>query len=317
MVDPHIIRERVGDLRQFASIRLIELGDGAERGVRALAMSGGGGLDAWVMVDRSFDIGPVWHRGIPMAWQGANGFRSPFLHDGEADGGYGFNRGLSGFLVTTGLEHIRGPTPSSPQHGRVPFTPARLLSYGEDWDRAVPVLFCEGEVTQARYGGEVLRLRRRIEMPIGGTGLRLVDEVTNLGATPQDHGILYHFNLGWPAIDDGSRAVWSGQDLIAPVRLADAAARPIVACRRVDAAGWAACDILPAGIRFGFDTATLPYLQTWHDLRPRAGVLGIEPCTTMRNADGTSDGTISLRPSEQRRYTVEAAFGVKPSFIDI
>ncbi len=39
------LRPRVGDLRQSASVRRIALDDGAERGVRALAFSTGGGLD--------------------------------------------------------------------------------------------------------------------------------------------------------------------------------------------------------------------------------------------------------------------------------
>src|SRR5687767_1956540 len=62
----------VGDLRQLASVRRIALDDGPERGVRALAFSTGGGLDFWVLTDRSFDIGPLWFRGLPIAWQGPN-----------------------------------------------------------------------------------------------------------------------------------------------------------------------------------------------------------------------------------------------------
>ncbi|MCV5755235.1 DUF4432 family protein, partial [Escherichia coli] len=80
----------------------------------------------------------------------------------------------------------------------LPYTPARLLAYGEDWEREEPVLFCEGEVVQARYGGEALRLRRRIEAPIGGGEIRIEDTVDNLGAEPSPQAMLYHFNLGFP-----------------------------------------------------------------------------------------------------------------------
>ena len=83
-----------GDLRQLASVRRIVLDDGPERGVRALAFSTGGGLDFWVLVDRSLDIGPLWYRGVPVAWQSPSGFRSPYLHDAERDRGLGFNREL-------------------------------------------------------------------------------------------------------------------------------------------------------------------------------------------------------------------------------
>ena len=162
------MRRLVGDLRQVASVRRIVLDDGQERGVRALAMSTGGGMDFWILTDRSFDIGPVWCDGRPVAWQGANGFRSPTLHDAEADGARGFNRSFSGFLVTCGLDHVRQPDGPHPLHGRFPFTPARVVAYGEDWERDEPVLFGEGETVQSRYGGECIVLRRRIEAPIGG-----------------------------------------------------------------------------------------------------------------------------------------------------
>ncbi len=84
-----------------------------------------------------------------------------------------------GFLVTGGLDHIRQPANGQPLHGRLPFSPARVTAYGEDWEH--DVLFCEGEVTQARHGGEALRLTRRIEAPIGGTSLTILDTVENLG----------------------------------------------------------------------------------------------------------------------------------------
>lgn len=307
-----LLRDRVGDLRQFASVRLIEFGDGAERGVRALALSTGGGLDMWVLIDRSFDIGPVWHAGVPVAWQSAAGFRSPFLHDGEGEAGRGFNRSFSGFLVTCGLEHIRAATASHPQHGRLPFTPARLIAYGEDWPADPPLLYCEGEVIQARYAGEAMRLTRRIELPVGGTRLRIVDRVENLAASTQAHAMLYHFNLGWPAIDTGVRVLHERVEITRPVLMADTQPPPGASCRRVDWRAWATCEVVPAAgnsIRFGFDTSTLPFLQTWHDFRPRAGVLAIEPCTSMRREDGGSDDTVQLEASQSRTYTLEIAFG--------
>ncbi len=172
----------VGDLRQVASVRRIVLDDGPETGVRALAFSTGGGLDFWVLSDRSLDIGPLWWKGTQLAWQAPAGFRSAALTDLDSEDGRGFSRSLSGFLVTCGLDHTRQPAAGHPLHGRLPYTPARVTAYGEDWRAAVPVLYVEGEVTQARLGGEVLRLHRRIEAPIGGATFTIRDPVENLGA---------------------------------------------------------------------------------------------------------------------------------------
>ena len=107
-------RPMVGDMRQLAAVRRITLDDGAERGVRALAFSTGGGLDFWALADRALDIGPLWWKGVQIAWIGPNGLRTPYLHDAESEGGQGFGRMLSGMINTGGLDHIRQPSMAAP-----------------------------------------------------------------------------------------------------------------------------------------------------------------------------------------------------------
>lgn len=58
------LRAKVGDPKQFASVRRIVLDEGVERGVAALAFSNGNGLDFWALGDRSLDIGPLWWKGM-------------------------------------------------------------------------------------------------------------------------------------------------------------------------------------------------------------------------------------------------------------
>jgi hypothetical protein len=316
-VKARALRPLVGDLRQLASVRRIALDDGPERGVRALAFSTGGGLDFWVLSDRSLDIGPLWCAGVPLAWQGPAGFRSPVLHDADGDGGRGFNRSFSGFLVTCGLDHVRQPTDGHPLHGRLPFTPARLLSYGEDWDGPEPVLFCEGEVFQARYGGEALRLRRRIEAPVGGREIRIADEVENFGAEPCPQAMLYHFNLGYPAVRTGTEVRLGPTTLLGPIALPDAgdcpasASWPVIGDRATCTVGTPNC----AGslsLEFSFATDTLPHLQIWRDLRPHAGIVAVEPCTSERTPDARSGPERLITPGEARRYAVQVAITGTP-----
>jgi hypothetical protein len=313
MIQPHL-KDRVGDLRQFACVRRIMLDDGPERGVRALAFSTGGGLDFWVLADRALDIGPLWWRGQPLAWQGPAGFRSPAYHDAEGDGGLGFGRSFSGFLVTGGLDHIRHPADGQPLHGRLPFTPARVLAYGEDWDRDDPILFCQGEVTQARLGAEALRLRRRIEAPIGGSSLTITDVVENLAATASPQASLYHFNLGFPALADGTVVEADGRELLGPLRVPDATLTSESVSYPVVAGDLAACTVSTPQqdggwlkIRFEWHAASLPHLQLWHNLQPRTCVLSIEPCTSARRHGGLSDRERILEPGETRRYVLRVS----------
>jgi hypothetical protein len=312
MIDRQL-RAKVGDLRQFASVRRIVLDDGVERGVRALAFSSGGGLDFWVLSDRSLDIGALWWKGMPVAWQSMAGFRSPLLHDAESEGGRGYMRSSSGFVVTCGLDHIRQPLGTHPLHGRFPFTPARVTAYGEDWDREEPVLFCEGEAMQFKGDAEALRLRRRIEVPIGGHDVRITDSVQNLAAQETPQAILYHFNLGYPAVAPGSTVTLGSKELFRVTQLPDPADDTQSVSYPAGDSARAVCTVSTPiedgkrlDIAFAFATDTLPHLQLWHDFRPHACVLGIEPCTSAKLIPPGPEKI--LKPDEMRRFELSVSF---------
>ncbi|NDA45740.1 MAG: DUF4432 family protein [Alphaproteobacteria bacterium] len=314
MIRAQDLRPYVADLRQFAWVRRITLDDGPERGVRALAFNTGGGLDFWVLADRTMDIGPLNWRGSPIAWQTPMGFRSPALTDLEGDGGFGFLRSFSGMLVTCGLDHVRGPKDGKPLHGRGTFTPARLLSYGEDWDNATPLLYCTGEIDQAIHLGESLRLTRRIEAPIGGTSLKYIDRVTNLGPETQEHQLLYHINFGWPALSEGSILSLNSHQILPPFEIVrSGGARSTVsfpASSQNQAEAILTFPSLAGKVSLRFHTDTLPILQVWRDPRAQRHVMALEPCSSDRDAQGASVAPIILAPGESRDYCLEMTFAL-------
>ncbi len=311
------LRERVGDLRQLASVRGVVLQDGPEAGVRALLFSTGGGLDFSVLIDRSLDIGTLHYRGVPVAWQSPGGFRAPSLIDREGDGMRGFGRGFSGFLVTCGLDHIRQPAAGQPLHGRLPFTPARLLAAGEDWDAQPPRLFCEGEIVQYRQGAECFRMIRRIEAPIGGTALTIADRVVNEAEGPWPHAILYHFNIGYPAFTPESTLTLDGIEVHGPSTPADLAptARCLPAPPGATAVLRAGPD--PAGFAMTLDSdGSLPWFQVWSAPQPRARVLSLEPCSCPLGPAGTNLHMETLPSGEPRHYRLNLTFtGTAPSIL--
>ncbi len=304
------LRPLVGDLRQVASVRRITLDEGAERGVRVLAFSTGGGLDFWVLADRALDIGPLWFRGVQLGWQAPVGFAAPGLLNRLEDGGRGVERWFSGLLMTCGLEHIRQPA-GGILHGHLPLTPARVSSYGEDWDREMPVLFCEGEVTQSRVNGEALRLHRRIEAPVGGTTLAITDRVENLSAKPWPFGLMHHVNFGFPLVREGARLELDGAPLLS---LAPGETPAKLDCVAVEK-GWRRCTIsapLEGGrlaFTLGFDGAVLPFLQLWNNLDAGTRVIAMEPCTAGRKENGQSEAPPVLAPGEMFTARVEMEVG--------
>ncbi|MES0884527.1 DUF4432 family protein [Roseibium sp. SCP14] len=297
----------VGNRRQLASVRQVELRDGAERGVRALVFSTGGGLDFWVLQERSFDIGLLSWRGLPVAWQHPDGFSDPALRSPYSDAGSGIQRAMGGFLVTCGLDNVRQPRAGHPLHGSLPFTPGRLITCTEDWSLPSPSLVAEGEIVSAHLGKTCFRMRRRIAAPIAGSSLIISDWVENIGPAEAELMILYHMNFGFPVIASGTQVALNKN----PVPFKAPSASPVSSqdlepdCRKSGGEGgrfevelgrdpsgpWPGINIAISG-----DAASLPFLQFWRDPRPRRNVLAIEPANCDRNADGTSGPGMKLAP---------------------
>jgi len=298
-----LLRALVGDLKQIASVRRFVLSDGPEAGIETLAFSTGGGLDFWVTAGRGMDIATLSWRGIQLAWQSPAGFRLPPATAGTGD--RTFNRAFGGFLNTCGFDHVRQPAEGNPLHGSAPFTPARLNSYGEDWNTAEPLLYCEGELVVWAFGGGGHRLHRRIEAPIGGSTLRFVDTVEVIGPDPAPIMALYHFNLGYPLHQEGTEISLDGDPLVGPLpRHEQATAQPTL---RAASPGRSVCRVEGGGsiIAFHWSSDTLPWLQLWRDLRPRCGVLSIEPCSIARSEDGRNTSTPCIEPGRPVRFEIE------------
>jgi hypothetical protein len=210
------LMRRVGRLEQVAGVRLVTLGDGIERGVRALEFRTGTGFSFDVLVDRSMDVGRCEFSGSSLAWLSPTGVVGPWF--AEPMGLGWFRSWGGGMLVTCGLDHtllggvddasnfhqLVKPTEEYGLHGRVGFLPARLTGYGESWDGEECVLWAEGVVRQAAVYGEAMELRRRIEARLGESRFIVRDEVVNVGFDPTTHMYLYHVNVGWPVVDAGS-----------------------------------------------------------------------------------------------------------------
>ena len=179
------LARHIGDSAQLFGVELVTYADGPERGVRSLRFRTGGGLEAEILVDRAMDVGAMSLFGVPLGWRSGNGFRHPWLHEHDAEGGLGWLRSFSGLMNTCGLDHIMGMAEETAEHfnypyrakvshgihGRVAFTPARLEGYGQRWEDGRCTLYAHGRVRQVTMFGENLELERRIEAEVGGRSL--------------------------------------------------------------------------------------------------------------------------------------------------
>ena len=344
------LAERTGDLSAVAGIRSVVLDDGVERGVRALELRTAAGLELEVLVDRAFDLGSARLRGVPFGWRSGNGFRHPGLHEHSDEGGLSWLRALDGLLVTGGLDHTLFGGEVDAQHyayppkqsvthglhGRLTAIPARLLEAREivDGETGDSVLRVVGEVVQATSFGEHLKLTRTIELDFTGREIRWSDAVENLGFEPTPHMFLYHLNIGWPFVDEGTRfvarierTVWSSDSaseqgvsyrtLPAPRRgfveqvfehdlVADADGRHRVALIAADDS---------RGVDVSWSAAGMPHFFEWQNLRSGQYAVGLEPSTHRVSGDAAArdDGSmIWLEHGDRREYstTVRVLDGV-------
>ena len=334
------VATRAGALSQFAGVRLTTLGDGLERGLRLLEFRTGSGLRFSVLVDRAMDIAEVEHKGRAVGWHSAAGFRHPALHDAEGEGGFGWARSFSGFLVTCGLDHILGPetvstesynypgrkTASHGLHGRISAIPARLTGYGERWEGDRCVLWAEGVVSQATVFGENLVLYRRIEADVGGDEIRLSDRVVNEGFLQTPHMLFYHINIGHPVLEEGARYLAPIRDVIWAAHEARYEAQG-VGYRRApapsngfaeqvwqhemaaNASGEVSVALVNDRIGLGIEVTTqkhqFPCAYQWQYYQSGAYVMGIEPSThhVLGNQAARDRGEmIWLGPQDTRAY---------------
>ncbi|MCS5495942.1 aldose 1-epimerase family protein [Cnuibacter physcomitrellae] len=334
------LAERTGDLSAVAGIRHVVLDDGVERGVRAIDLRTSAGLELEVLVDRAFDLGSARITGVPVGWRSGNGFRHPGLHEHTDEGGLSWLRALDGLLVSGGLDHTLfggevdatryayppKQTVSHGLHGRLTAIPARLLEAREvvDPESGTSVLRLVGEVIQATSFGEHLRLTRTIEVDADGREIRLHDVVDNLGFEPTPHMFLYHINVGWPIVDEGtefvaaiSRHLWqsdsvaeqgiSYRTLPAPVlnMVEQVTEHELV----VGPDGLHRVALLRAdgalGVEVSWDPAGMPSFFEWQNLRSGQYAVGLEPSTHHVGGDGAAreDGSmIWLEHGQSREY---------------
>jgi hypothetical protein len=201
------ILAHVGDLSQVAGIRMMELCDGPERGVRIADIRTGSGLHFQVSLDRGMDISVADYKGIPLALRSANGDVHPHRFEPE---GIGWLRGFAGGLVTgCGMTYLGSPCVDEGEelglHGRLSVLSASGVHHAARWVGDECVMTVEGEVREATPFKENLVLHRTIETRLGQSLITLHDVIRNEGNQPTPLMMLYHINAGWPVVNEAAR----------------------------------------------------------------------------------------------------------------
>jgi hypothetical protein len=205
----------VGDFSQVFGIKEYTMTEGKSKGVRAFDVKNGSGLEFTILADRCLDIAGVSFRGTNCSYMAKAGVVAPEYYN---EGGIGFLRSyLAGFLTTCGLRNVGSPCEldgeAFPLHGRIGNTPAEEVCASTEWIDNVPVMTISGKMREARLFGEHLILERKITCRYGENKIRVHNTIENCGFKKEALMLLFHFNMGYPLLDEDAILVTPTREL--------------------------------------------------------------------------------------------------------
>ena len=249
--------------------------------------------------DKCLDLSDLSYKGINLSFLAKPGLEGRNAFD--TNGTEAQRSIMCGFFFTCGLETICAPYEENgkayPMHGRMRTTPAEHI--GSDVtvsdDGAVKVTLT-GEMREAELFGENMVIRRTIETTLGENSIVLTDEIENESYRKEPMMLMYHCNMGYPFLDEGSRIILPSRNV-----------RGREAFSEAHLAGWDRMDppadnaqeyvyihemaaksdgstralfVNPAlgiGLVIDYNTAQLPYFNEWKSTASGDYVVGLEP----------------------------------------
>ncbi len=304
----------------------------------------GAGLRFTVALDRGGDIVDASFNQYALAYLTPNGLLPPrpAYHAGVE-----WLRGWAGGLVTTcGPEYMGGPREvdgaMTSLHGRYSSQSAQVENVrNPDPVRGRLDMELGLAVRDSRMFGPVFEIRRTIRCTLGVPEIHIEDEVTNRGDTRAAHHWLYHCNLGYPLLDEGTRFIYRGkaeywvvppppgQDIVQPLNAAamnrlkrvpdgltqhaGSGERGLIVDTAAERDGWCRTglinDKLKLGLEISYPKKALPRLANWQHYGPRGSyVSGIEPFSGSLLGPARDKSRFAvqfLEPGESRRYQLK------------
>jgi hypothetical protein len=206
--------DKVINSAQLGGIETSILDNGMGKGTRIAWVNTGSGLWYKIAIDRSMDIVEAFYNQHSLAFltHGATVGLRPDVNHGT-DWLDAFNCGL---LTTCGLSHFGGPESDEfgerGQHGKISNIPAQLECVVNPDIYVGKKGFCiSGIIKETRMFGPNLELRRKISGVLGEPKIKIEDMVINRSNFEVPHMILYHCNLGFPLVDDGTEIIFNGK----------------------------------------------------------------------------------------------------------
>jgi uncharacterized protein DUF4432 len=186
------------------SIRWQTLRGGVSDGVSVVELNSGG-LSLSILPTRGMGIWKGRFHDLPLQWKSpVERPVSPAFVDLHDRGGLGWLHGFNELLCRCGLGFMGPPGDDRGEkltlHGRIANIPAHRVEVRVDTsgDGALELI---GVIDECSMFGPRWRLTSTLRLIAGSNRCEIIDEVTNLGGTPQELSLLYHINVGRPFLE--------------------------------------------------------------------------------------------------------------------
>ncbi len=315
----------IGHHSQISGVEEHRLIGGKGDGMRLFQVRNGNGLEFAVSADRCADISRMTFQGTNFSYFSPCGYVGPQYYD-KSD--FGFLKSFTcGFLTTCGFTTVGTPSIDEgelyPLHGNISNVPAEHIYYEQDEEKIV-INAAVNDSTIFKYK---LELKRKIICSTISNRLVIEDIVTNADSIRTPFMILYHFNMGYPLLDENTELFIPSQKVISRDSRAE---EGIHEWNRMlpPQAGFAeqcyyhtykdnnGCAMLfnkniGNGLSITFDADKLNVLTEWKMMGERDYVLGLEPSNSKlegRKALKENGQLKYLEPGEQQIFRIEIEF---------
>lgn len=325
----------IGDFSQLFGIKEYTMSGGKAKGMKALDIKTGSGLEFTLLPDRCLDMGWLSFKGINCSYIAKAGMVAPEYYNPN---GIEFLRSyFAGFLTTCGLRNVGSPCEADgevfPLHGRISHTPAEEVCAGTEWIDGLPVLNISGKMREARLFGENIVLSRKIIARYGENKIILQNAIENCGFKREALMLLFHFNMGYPLLDENAMLVTpttrldprdkdaiDGQDVytLCQPPTPDYAEQVFYHSLAADQNGETSVALinqkLGLGVAIHFNKNQLFNFTQWKQMGEGDYVMGMEPCNCYvgGRTDPRNAGVMEyLEPGEIRNFdlTIEVVNG--------
>ena len=326
----------VGDFSQVFGIKGYTLSGGRAKGVKAFDVKNGSGLEFTVLADKCLDISGLSFNGINCSYISKTGIVAPEYYSGNSASF--FRRFSAGFLTTCGLRNVGSPCKENGEtfglHGQISNTPAEDVCAQTEWIDDVPVLTISGKMREARLFGENLILQRKISCKYGENKITIENTVENGGFKREALMLLFHFNMGYPLLDEDAILITPTEKLIPRDTEAEKGEASYHQCQpptpdyleqvfyhnlKADANGNTQVALinkkLELGVSISFNKNQLFNFTQWKQMGEGDYVMGLEPCNCYvggRTDPRNKEILEYLEPGETRKFdlTIEILNGM-------